>query len=66
MLSRLSALACSFMLCTAAAAQSYPERTVVMVAPFPAGGSVDLVARSKCRPRLAEKKAAPGGTAFVT
>ena len=28
------------------AAQSYPEKTVVMVAPFPAGGSVDLVARA--------------------
>ena len=27
-------------------AQSYPEKTVVMVAPFPAGGSVDLVARA--------------------
>lgn len=30
----------------AAAAQGYPEKTVVMVAPFPAGGSVDLVARA--------------------
>jgi tripartite-type tricarboxylate transporter receptor subunit TctC len=29
-----------------AAAQSYPEKTVVMIAPFPAGGSVDLVARA--------------------
>lgn len=46
MLLRLTALACSIMLCTAAAAQNYPEKTVVMVAPFPAGGSVDLVARS--------------------
>ena len=27
-------------------AQNYPEKTVVMVAPFPAGGSVDLVARA--------------------
>lgn len=27
-------------------AQAYPEKTVVMVAPFPAGGSVDLVARA--------------------
>lgn len=27
-------------------AQGYPEKTVVMVAPFPAGGSVDLVARA--------------------
>jgi tripartite-type tricarboxylate transporter receptor subunit TctC len=28
------------------AAQTYPEKTVVMIAPFPAGGSVDLVARA--------------------
>src|SRR5687767_15590073 len=39
----------SLLLLVAAAgahAQSYPEKTVVMVAPFPAGGSVDLVARA--------------------
>src|SRR5215203_209438 len=30
----------------AACAQAYPEKTVVIVAPFPAGGSVDLVARA--------------------
>jgi tripartite-type tricarboxylate transporter receptor subunit TctC len=30
-------------------AQGYPEKTVVMVAPFPAGGSVDLVARAVAR-----------------
>ena len=29
-----------------AAAQSYPEKAVTMIAPFPAGGSVDLVARA--------------------
>lgn len=29
-----------------AAAQGYPEKPVMMVAPFPAGGSVDLVARA--------------------
>jgi tripartite-type tricarboxylate transporter receptor subunit TctC len=29
-----------------ACAQAYPEKTVVIVAPFPAGGSVDLVARA--------------------
>jgi tripartite-type tricarboxylate transporter receptor subunit TctC len=34
------------LLCGVAAAQDYPEKTVVMVAPFPAGGSVDLVARA--------------------
>jgi tripartite-type tricarboxylate transporter receptor subunit TctC len=33
-------------LCSATWAQSYPEKTVVMIAPFPAGGSVDLVARA--------------------
>jgi tripartite-type tricarboxylate transporter receptor subunit TctC len=36
----------ALLLPTAAAAQTYPEKTVVMVAPFPAGGSVDLVARA--------------------
>jgi tripartite-type tricarboxylate transporter receptor subunit TctC len=30
----------------AAAAHAYPDKAVVMVAPFPAGGSVDLVARA--------------------
>jgi tripartite-type tricarboxylate transporter receptor subunit TctC len=34
---------------TPALAQSYPEKTVTMVAPFPAGGSVDLVARAIAR-----------------
>src|ERR671912_1011159 len=29
-----------------AQAQGYPDKAVVMVAPFPAGGSVDLVARA--------------------
>ena len=29
-----------------AAAQGYPEKPVTMIAPFPAGGSVDLVARA--------------------
>ena len=32
--------------CGSAASQAYPEKTVTMIAPFPAGGSVDLVARS--------------------
>ena len=36
----------SFALASVAAAQGYPEKTVVMIAPFPAGGSVDLVARA--------------------
>jgi tripartite-type tricarboxylate transporter receptor subunit TctC len=36
----------AFMLASAACAQGYPEKTVVMVTPFPAGGSVDLVARA--------------------
>jgi tripartite-type tricarboxylate transporter receptor subunit TctC len=36
----------AFVLASTACAQSYPEKTVVMVTPFPAGGSVDLVARA--------------------
>jgi tripartite-type tricarboxylate transporter receptor subunit TctC len=39
-------LVLSLALCTTAAAQGYPDKTVVIVAPFPAGGSVDLVARA--------------------
>lgn len=38
--------ACALLLCGTASAQSFPEKTVTMVAPFPAGGSVDLVARA--------------------
>jgi tripartite-type tricarboxylate transporter receptor subunit TctC len=34
------------MIANAAVAQSYPEKPVTMIAPFPAGGSVDLVARA--------------------
>src|SRR3954467_3210282 len=40
------AAAACLLLCDIASAQAYPEKTVVMVAPFPAGGSVDLVART--------------------
>ena len=36
----------SILACGSAPAQVYPEKTVTMVAPFPAGGSVDLVARA--------------------
>ena len=38
---------CAVLLFSAVAvAQNYPEKAVTMVAPFPAGGSVDLVARA--------------------
>jgi tripartite-type tricarboxylate transporter receptor subunit TctC len=40
------AAACALLLCGTVAAQSYPDKPVTMVAPFPAGGSVDLVARA--------------------
>ena len=45
---RLTTFAACLALCDIASAQSisYPEKTVVMIAPFPAGGSVDLVARA--------------------
>jgi tripartite-type tricarboxylate transporter receptor subunit TctC len=48
MRARLVSFAACLALCDIASAQSisYPEKTVVMVAPFPAGGSVDLVARA--------------------
>lgn len=41
-----SAAGCALLFCGTVAAQSYPEKPVTMVAPFPAGGSVDLVARA--------------------
>jgi tripartite-type tricarboxylate transporter receptor subunit TctC len=46
---RVLSAACSTLLLGAAltaAAQSFPEKPVTMIAPFPAGGSVDLVARA--------------------
>ncbi len=36
----------AFLLVDAAVAQIYPDKPVTMIAPFPAGGSVDLVART--------------------
>jgi tripartite-type tricarboxylate transporter receptor subunit TctC len=42
----LETIAAALLLPDGAHAQSYPEKTVVVVAPFPAGGSVDLIARS--------------------
>ena len=46
MRSLLQAAALAVTLAGTVHAQSWPDRTVVMVAPFPAGGSVDLVARA--------------------
>jgi tripartite-type tricarboxylate transporter receptor subunit TctC len=46
MRSRTLAAFAALLTCSSAAVQAYPEKTVIMVAPFPAGGSVDLVARS--------------------
>jgi len=41
----LNAVALLALACMPATAQSYPNRTVSVVVPFPAGGSVDVVAR---------------------
>ena len=46
MLLRAAAGAWVAVLASAAAAQAFPEKTVTMIAPFSAGGSVDLVARA--------------------
>lgn len=42
----LIAAGCGLFFAGAAAAQHFPEKPVTMIAPFPAGGSVDLVARA--------------------
>ena len=52
------------MLCAPAAAQTYPEKTVVMIAPFPAGGSVDLVARAIAQHMSDARPRSIGYTAF--
>ena len=46
MLLRVAAGAWAAVLASAAAVQAFPEKTVTMIAPFSAGGSVDLVART--------------------
>lgn len=43
---RVAAALCLSSVAAVAAAQAYPEKAVTMIAPFPAGGSVDLVARA--------------------
>ena len=43
---RLSFTGALLLLAGAAVAQHYPDKAVTMIAPFPAGGSVDLVARA--------------------
>jgi tripartite-type tricarboxylate transporter receptor subunit TctC len=50
----LPALGFGLVLTTAAFAQTWPEKTVTLVVPFPPGGSTDLVARA-IAPRLSER-----------
>ncbi len=50
----LTALGLGLAVTLGAGAQTWPEKTVTMVVPFPPGGSTDLVARA-IAPRLAEK-----------
>src|SRR6201988_3309648 len=46
-------LALAACLCTAAQAQSYPNRPIKFVVPFPPGGNLDFVARS-LQPKMQE------------
>lgn len=43
---RVAGVLCVVLMPATATAQGYPEKAVTMIAPFPAGGSVDLVARA--------------------
>jgi tripartite-type tricarboxylate transporter receptor subunit TctC len=43
---RLNIASALLLLAASAAAQQYPDKPVTVIAPFPAGGSVDLVARA--------------------
>src|ERR1700726_1203763 len=54
------ALVCWFMLAVAAPAQSYPDRIVRIVNPFPPGGSVDVLTRI-----LAQKLSENFGQQFI-
>jgi tripartite-type tricarboxylate transporter receptor subunit TctC len=45
----LAAAGIAMAFATGAGAQNFPDRPVTMIAPFPAGGSVDLVARAVAR-----------------
>lgn len=53
-------LAAGALLCTASAAQTYPDKPVRMIVPFPAGGSNDIIAR-----QLAQKLGDYLGQQFV-
>jgi tripartite-type tricarboxylate transporter receptor subunit TctC len=65
----LAGLALAFALSVPAAAQNYPERPIRMIAPFPAGGLADVLARavgdemSKAlgQPIIVENRAGAGG-----
>ena len=50
----LSAFVIGFGIATGAHAQAWPDKTITLVVPFPAGGSTDSVARS-IAPKLMEK-----------
>ena len=46
------------LLCTAAQAQSYPNRPIKFIVPFPPGGNLDFIARS-LQPKLYEALGQP-------
>jgi tripartite-type tricarboxylate transporter receptor subunit TctC len=52
-LSLLVSLGAALMLASPAAAQDYPSRQIVLVVPFPAGGSTDVLARILAEPMRA-------------
>src|SRR5688572_18136056 len=69
MLRRIAVVCAIFLFATATQAQTYPDRPIRLIAPFPAGGLADvtaraisdLMAKSLGQPVVVENRAGAGG-----